>query len=284
VLVSTTQFTSGGIRIDALLEQVYGLRPTSMEVVMAVPRVIETSAFQVALRRIALIATSAFFFVTVQAQAQQAHTAPEGRVIVTGEGDVAVAPDHVQLTSGVTTRAKSVKEATDTNSKVMAAVTAALLESGIEQKDIQTLRFSIQPVYASQEPRTEPKLSGYSVSNQVRVTIRQIGKIGEILDRVIAAGATDLGSIAFLVSNPSKALDQAREAAIADARRKAEVYTHASGLRLGQVKWIIEDTGVALPVPMRAQAGSASMAAPVPIATGEDMLRVKITVGFEIAP
>ena len=140
---------------------------------MAVPRVIETSAFQVALRRIALIATSAFFFVTVQAQAQQAHTAPEGRVIVTGEGDVAVAPDHVQLTSGVTTRAKSVKEATDTNSKVMAAVTAALLESGIEQKDIQTLRFSIQPVYASQEPRTEPKLSGYSVSNQVRVTIRQ---------------------------------------------------------------------------------------------------------------
>jgi uncharacterized protein YggE len=86
------------------------------------------------------------------------------------------------------------------------------------------------------------------------------------------AGATDLGSIAFLVSNPSKALDRAREAAIADARRKAEVYTHASGLRLGQAKWITEDTGFALPVPMRAQAGSASMAAPVPIATGEDML------------
>ena len=69
-----------------------------------------------------------------------------------------------------------------------------------------------------------------------------------------------------------------------DARRKAEVYAHASGLRLGQVKWIIEDSGVILPVPMRAQAGSASMAAPVPIATGEDTLRVKITVGFEIAP
>ena len=101
---------------------------------------------------------------------------------------------------------------------------------------------------------------------------------------MIAAGATDLGSVAFLVSNPSKALDQAREIAIADARRKAEIYTHASGLRLGQVKWIIEDGGVVLPVPMRAQAGSASMAAPVPIATGEDTLRVKITVGFEIAP
>jgi uncharacterized protein len=87
------------------------------------------------------------------------------------------------------------------------------------------------------------------------------------------------------VSNPSKALDQAREAAIAAARRKAEVYTHAWGLRLGQVKWITEDTGgFTLPVPMRAQAGPASMAARVPIATGEDMLRVKIMVGFEIAP
>ena len=203
-------------------------------------------------------------------------------MIVTGEGDIAVAPDHAQITGGVTTRAKSVKEATDANSKAMAAVTAALLEAGIEQKDIQTLRFSIQPVYAPQGPNTEPKLSGYSVSNQVRVKIRQIGKIGEILDRLIAAGATDLGNIAFLVSNPSQALDQAREVAIADARRKAEVYAHASGL--GQVKWIIEDSGVILPVPMRAQAGSASMAAPVPIATGEDTLRVKITVGFEIAP
>src|SRR5262245_57893407 len=172
----------------------------AMEVVMAVSRVVEISAFQLASRRIALIAASAVFFATVQAQAQQVQTAPEGRVIVTGEGEVAVAPDHAQITSGVTTRAKSVKEATDANSKVMAAVTAALLEAGVEQKDIQT-RFSIQPVYAPQGPSTEPKLSGYSVSNQVRVKIREIGKIGEILDRLITAGATDLGGIAFLVSN-----------------------------------------------------------------------------------
>jgi uncharacterized protein YggE len=172
-----------------------------MEVVMAVSKVVEISAFQLASRRMALIAASAFLLATVQAQAQQAQIAQDGRVIVTGEGDVAVAPDHAQITGGVTTRAKSVKEATDTNSKAMAAVTAALLEAGIEQKDIQTLRFSIQPVYAPQGPNTEPKLSGYSVSNQVRVKIRQIGKIGEILDRLIAAGATDLGNIAFLVSN-----------------------------------------------------------------------------------
>ncbi|MBV8241606.1 MAG: SIMPL domain-containing protein, partial [Hyphomicrobiales bacterium] len=165
---------------------------------MAVSKVVEISAFQVASRRMALITASAFFLATVQAQAQQAQIAQDGRVIVTGEGDVAVAPDHAQITGGVTTRAKSVKEATDANSKVMAAVTAALLEVGIEQKDIQTSRFSIQPVYAPQGPSTEPKFSGYSGSNQVRVKIRQIDKVGEILDRLVAAGGTDLGNIAFL--------------------------------------------------------------------------------------
>jgi len=85
---------------------------------MAVSKVVEISALQGASRRIALIAASAFFLATIQAQAQQAQISQDGRVIVTGEGDVAVAPDHAQITGGVTTRAKSVKEATDTNSKV----------------------------------------------------------------------------------------------------------------------------------------------------------------------
>src|SRR5262245_4590756 len=94
------------------------------------------------------------FFSPPSRRRRSRHKPPrKGRVIVTGEGDVAVAPDHAQITSGVTTRAKSVREATDTNSKVMAAVTAALLEAGVEQKDIQTSRFSIQPVYAPQGPK-----------------------------------------------------------------------------------------------------------------------------------
>jgi hypothetical protein len=99
---------------------------------------------------------------------------------------------------------------------------------------------------------------------------------------LIAAGATDVGNIAFLVSDPSKALDQAREAAIADARRKAEVYARAAGIRLGQVEWITEASGFG-PVPLRGQGASAARAA-VPIATGDDTLEVTVTVGFTIAP
>ena len=198
-------------------------------------------------------------------------------VVVIGEGNVSVAPDYAQIGAGV--RASTVKEASDSNSKVMTAITAALLKVGIETNDFQTSRFSVQPVYAPQETRTETKLAGYSVSNLLNIKIRQISKVGEILDSLATAGATDIGSIAFLVSNPSKVLDQAREAAIADAQRKAAVYAHASGLQLGQIEWISEDSGFAQPIPMRAQGASSA----VPIATGEDTLRVRITVGFAIA-
>jgi uncharacterized protein len=75
----------------------------------------------------------------------------------------------------------------------MAAIIKALLDSGVAQKDIQTSRFSVQPVYAPQEPRTESKLAGYSVSNRVRVKIRQIDQVGEVLDRLVTAGVTDIG-------------------------------------------------------------------------------------------
>ena len=242
---------------------------------------------QVASRQLAfgigLIAAAGLFLSPVHAQAQEAQSAPHGRVIVIGEGSVSVTPDYALITSGVTTEAKTVKGATDANSKLMAAITTALLDRGIEQKDIQTSQFSIRPVYAPHEPRTEPKISGYSVSNQVSVKIRKIGDLGEILDHLVTAGVTNVGNIAFLVSDASKAADHARETAIADARRKAEVYAHASGIQLGRVEWITEDTGVVAPIQTRAQGASAAIAAAVPISPGEDILRVRVTVGFGIA-
>src|ERR1700730_18202832 len=130
----------------------------------------------------------------VGGHAQQPQHAPEVRIVVTGEGNVSVTPNFAQIRSGVTTRAKTVKEAVEANSKLMVAIMAALKDAGIAEKDIQTSRFSIQPVYAPQEPRTEPKLLGYSVSNQVDVTIRVIGRVGDVLDKVLAGGATEVGN------------------------------------------------------------------------------------------
>jgi uncharacterized protein len=271
----TTGTRAGWLPIDARSDRSYEMAPNIEEVPMPASTVASIHA-----RRAALLAAAVLLAANAARAEPAASSAPEARVVVTGDGSVSVAPDYAQIRSGVTTRAKTVKEAVDANSKLMAAVTAALRDSGIAEKDIQTSRFTIQPIYDRTDPRAEQRLTGYSVANQVSVIIRQIGKVGDVLDRLVAAGATDVGNIAFLVSDPSKALDQAREAAIADARRKAEVYAKAAGVRLGPVQWITEDTGGAPgPVPMM----RAAAAAPVPIATGEDTLRARVTVGFDIA-
>jgi len=225
----------------------------------------------------------AFFIGTVQAQAPEQKSPAEGRIVVTGEGSVSVAPDYAQIRSGVTTSAKTVKEASDTNAKAMTAITAALLDSGIAQKDIRTSQFSIEPDYTSASPPSGPKLSGYRVSNQVNVTIRQIEKIGEILDRLVKAGATDAGNVEFLVSDPAKALDQAREAAVADARHKAELYARAAGVNLGRVEWISESAGYEPPLSPARSKLSPALPKEVPIERGEETLRAAITIGFDIA-
>jgi uncharacterized protein YggE len=216
----------------------------------------------------------------VQAQQQQL-TPPgtQGHIVVIGEGSVSAVPDYAQTIGGVTTQGKSVQEATAANSKIMAAITAALVGAGVAQKDIQTSRFWVQPEYNTSSP---PKISGYEVSNQATVKIRDLNKAGDIIERIVGAGATNIGNIQFEHNDPSKLLDQAREAAVADAKHKAEVYAKASGVTLGRVAWLTEDAGYTPPMPMFAARAAAGAAAPVPIATGEDALHVRITVGFDI--
>ncbi len=232
----------------------------------------------------AILLAACMLAAAAPAKAQQPPTpTPPARVIVTGEGSVTVAPDYAEITSGVTTQAKTAKDATDANSKTMAAINAALQNAGVAPADIQTSRFSVSPVYGPPQPNSVPKLVGFSVSNQLDIKVRQIGQVGAILDALVAAGATDAGSVQFLHSDTSKALDQARQAAIADARRKAELYAQAAGLTLGGVAWITEEPAYTPPGPMRGMRVFSAAAAPVPIAAGEDTLSVQITVGFNVA-
>jgi uncharacterized protein YggE len=257
-----------------------------MEVVMAASTLAAKPVVQVISRPLfsgMILLAVGIFVATTQAVAQQPQSTADGRVIVIGESSVSVPPDYARIMSGVTTRAGTLKEAIDMNSKLMDAIIAALLNSGIAQNDVQTSQFSAQPVFAPQEPRAEPKLSGFSVSNQVIVIIRQIRRVGEILDHMVTAGATDIGNIAFLLSDPSKALDRAREAAVSDARRKAELYARASGISLGRITWITEDLRYAPPNLTEALLAPAARMASVPIAGGDDTLQVRITVGFEIS-
>ncbi len=235
-----------------------------------------------------ILSVGALIAATVSVAAAQAQTAEpssmtRARIVVVGEGSVTVAPDYARIRSGVSTNAKTVKEASGTNAELMAGILAALADAGIAKKDIQTSEFSIEPVYASPTSSGAPKLSGFRVTNQVNLTIRQISQVGEVLDRLVSAGATDAGNVAFLVADRDKALDQARDAALANARHKAELYARASGLNLGGVAWITESSEFEPFAPMAARGKLAAPARPVPIESGEDTLTARITVGFEIA-
>ena len=220
------------------------------------------------------------------ARAQSVEPKPpaQARVIVVGEGSVTVAPDYARIRSGVSTNAKTVKEASDTNAKLMANIIATLVDAGIATKDIRTSEFSIEPVYASPTPSGGPKLSGYRVFNQVNVTIRQLSQVGDILDRLVKAGATDATNIAFLIANPEKTLDQAREVAVANARHKAELYARASGVNLGRVAWITESSDVVPALGVSIERAKLASAERVPIESGEDTITARVTVGFDIAP
>jgi len=204
--------------------------------------------------------------------------AMEKLVTVTGEATVAVAPDAAVIRIGGTSQDKTAREASEANAKQMTAVLAAIKDAGIADRDIQTSRLSLQPQYDPNKAGTA-RLTGFQATNQVTVRIRDIDKLPAVLDRAIGAGANEMSGIEFVVSEQSKLLDQARDDAIADARRKAELYAKAAGAKLGRVVSITEEGSSPPPRPMQAMRAGA-----VPVAPGEQTLRAVITVSYELGP
>jgi len=199
-------------------------------------------------------------------------------VTVTGEATVAVAPDAAVIRIGVSSQDKTAREASEANAKQMTAVLAAIKDTGVADRDIQTSRLSLQPQYDPNKSGTA-RLTGFQVSNQVTVKIRDIDRLPTVLDRAIAAGANEMSGIEFVVSEQSKLLDRARDYAIADAHRRAELYAKAAGAKLGHVVAITEEGSTPPPRPMQAMRAGA-----VPIAPGEQTLRATVTVSYELTP
>lgn len=203
-------------------------------------------------------------------------------ISVTGEATISTPPDFAQIDSGVTSEAKTAREASEANNKAMAAVLAALKSAGVAEKDFQTSRLSLQPQYAQPQPNrnTPPSVVGFRASNRVTVTIRDIAKMGNVIDALTANGANEIGGISFMVSNASKLLDEARPKAIEDARRKADIYAQAAGVSLGTPLSISEEGAPAIPVFRKASMDL--RASPAPIAQGEETLRIGVSVTYEL--
>jgi uncharacterized protein YggE len=162
----------------------------------------------------------------------------------------------------------------------MGKVLLALKGAGIDEKDYQTSRLSLQPQYAPNRSGPSPVV-GYRASNRVTVRLRDVTKVAGIIDVLVGAGANELGGINFMVSQASKLLDDIREKAIADARRKAEIYAKAAGVTLGEALNISEE-GSAPPV-FRGKM-MAPMAAGAAVAQGEETLSVSVSVSWAIKP
>jgi uncharacterized protein YggE len=206
-------------------------------------------------------------------------------ISVTGEASISVPPDLAEVDGGVTTQAKTAREASDANNKAMAAVLAALKGAGVAEADIRTSRLSLSPQIAPTRSGNDapPAIVGYRASDRVTIRVHDMTKVANTVDTLLAAGANDIGGVNFMVSNASKWLDEARPKAIADARRKAEIYAKAAGVSIGAPLSISEEaTGG--PIPRQVFKGGMAAAAPTPIAAGDETLTITISVSYEIKP
>jgi uncharacterized protein YggE len=206
-------------------------------------------------------------------------------VTVTGSGKVSAPPDLAQISAGVVAEAPHAADAVKQATAAMEKVVAALDKAGIEKKNVQTSRFDVSPVYSDAPTRTRgtPEITGYRASNQVQVEVHGVDKVGGVLDALVAAGANEIGGVSFAIADPAPFEDEARKHAIADARRKAELYAAATGTTLGRILSVDESGGGPAPFPVRYARMEAAQAAP-PIAPGELDLVVQVVVTWAFAP
>jgi uncharacterized protein len=202
-------------------------------------------------------------------------------ISVTGEASISVPPDRAEIDAGVTSDAKTAREASEANNVTMGKVLLALKAAGIDAKDIQTSRLSLQPQNAPNRSTTNA-IVGYRAGNQVTVRLRDVATVANTIDLLVGAGANDIGGINFMVSQASKLLDDAREQAVADARRKADIYAKAAGVTLGTPLSISEE-GSPGPV-FRGKMMAAAPMATTPVAQGEQALSVTVSVSWAIKP
>jgi uncharacterized protein len=213
----------------------------------------------------------------------QPNTGSQSGIVVTGQGRVTVKPDIAQVTLGVEVTNVSASAAQQAAASQMDAVVSQLKQQGIEDKDIQTVQYNLTPEYDYSNNRT-PTFKDYRVSNLVAVTVRDITKVGAVLDAVSGAGATRIQGISFSVSDPTAATTQGRDEAMKNARAKADQLAKDAGVTLG-APISIQETGGTPPPPVTIMPSAAApAAAPVqtPISPGTQEVQVSVTVVYGI--
>lgn len=206
-----------------------------------------------------------------------------GGITVVGKGEAFGRPDTAEIQIGAETFAETVAEATSQNETLIQSIMTALAAQGVEEKDIRTSNYSVwaEQIYGERGPEG---IAGYRVNNLVTVVIRDVDAVSGVISAVTEAGANNIHGISFRVADPAALEDEARAAAIANARARAESLAALSGVTLGEVVTISEVIGQpGIPLMYGAGGAGAEMAADAAsISAGELGYTVQVQVTFAI--
>lgn len=201
------------------------------------------------------------------------------QIVATGEGEARFTPDRATIAIGVQTRAATAAQAAAENARKQRAVIDTLRTLGIPNELISTVDYNVYPEqrYNPQQGDQSPKIVGYNVSNTVRVEVRNLDRIGQLIDAALAKGGNQINSLNFYASNTDSARHSALAEAVQKARSDAEAIAKAAGGRLGELLDISE-AGYAVPPPRPVPyaMAKAAEAAPTPINPGEQSLNVGV--------
>jgi uncharacterized protein YggE len=207
---------------------------------------------------------------------------PEHTIAVTGMGKVTVVPNEATITLGVSIERPTAKAARNAAATAMTSVVDAIRKLGIDDKDIATSSISLNPVY-NYPANAAPKVRGYQLQNVVTVTVRDLDKLGDVLDDSVVAGATTVNGITFDVADRTAAEKQAREAAVADAKAKAQTLADGAGVRITGVASMSETVSTPVWFDRSFAAGAvAPEAADTPVMAGTTDVTITVSASFLI--
>lgn len=234
---------------------------------------------------IALVAVMALLLVACNETSESGSNTQQTGIWVSGEGKVKAKPDLAMLNLGIEAQEKTVQEAQTEAATTMTALVAALKANGVAEKDIQTTTFSIEVVTKWNEDTNEQITIGYKVTNTVTAKMRDMSKVGIIIDAAAEAGGnlTRVSSPSFTVDDPTAYYTQAREKAMADAKAKAEQMANLAGIKLGQPTYISESSYIP-PVNAKSYYDVAVSGAgyETPISAGELEITAYVQVAYSI--
>lgn len=204
-------------------------------------------------------------------------------VSVGGHGEVNVAPDTASIFIGVDVTKPTLAEAQAQATAQATAVIATLKAAGIADEDIQTTSYNVYVLNDTSRHADPNTITGYEITNQLQVTVRDTALLGQLLDQAVKAGANDVSGISFYVDDQTAAASEARRLAVEDARTKAEELAAAAGLTLGPVISMTEGTqSPVLPMYPMPDVAMAKADAAVPVEAGSSTVTVDVSIAFQL--